>query len=530
MQPPDATPTPTSAPNAITPVTPVPPLSPAGRERAGRGISAETPTRPLAAYGTATMRRRGLGYVYRHSSLQVEITVDHLTRHGPEYHGMLYANTLQQGRPPHLIGETFNLSSGRTRRDLAKRLSEKLRSAPAALLEDVIEQVCMSVIADQERGDQAVFVPDITLAQQTQTDLVDKLLPRGKPTWWYGEPGVGKGWLAVFTAVCVQTGTALCGLPVQQGPVVYADWEDDASVFHGRVAAVSAGLGLAGLPRILYLPCKRPLPDDLHRIARWVAQTQAVLLIVDSVSLAAGAPGDRATYHMVAAQFIAALRELEPCTTLCIDHTGTAEWKSASLAGRAMGSGLKKAESRAAWEIRHQSDAGSNLLNLAAFHTKGNHSETFQPLGWQLEFGSGRPPSYVRFTTQDVRDNPDLAQALPLVERITNALREGPGDLRALADRTGLAESQLRPVLFKYKNRFVLLPPDRSQWALVAPNRDSPTAGGRIVSFDQRSEHTRATLPMDVETETETETDDRGNGDEYESDDPDPEPEPDSPF
>lgn len=430
----------------------------------------------IGAPGVASMpkvRRFGLGYVWERPDLGVVLRADYLRERSDELHGEIVVESTLPGMSTHLHQGRINFTATRTKQDLAKHLATL---TPRERLDwpALVEQFCVAVQRLERQGEAVVRVGNLPTANRA-ADLIERLLPGGKPTLWYGPQGVGKGWMSAAACVCHATGQPLAGLKVRQGRALYLDWEDDADTLNVRVQAVSLGLEVAA-PDIAYRKCRRTLARDLHEVVRFVDDEGATLVVVDSVGLAAGAPGERGSYEDVALSLFDALRQLEPATVLLVDHVASAELRGNQVAGKAIGSIYKMAEARAAWEIRAQQEAGAEETHLGFFHTKHNHSQKYAPLGFKLVFAPsdpGDPPAWVEIHREDVRESEELRKRLPLADQIAGVVRRGPRHTRDVAEELGEDETKVRVILNRYSGkRFAKLQDGR--WCLLATDQESP--------------------------------------------------------
>ena len=458
-------------------LTPVPSVAP--NTPALRPTSAADSTTGNVGRRVADFWQEGLGYCYEPGGQGILLRLDYLRERSDEYSGEITVESTLPGIPPHLHQARLNISSTTARATLAKQLAEL---TPEELnlnaWRRVLEQFCVAVLRRERQGEPLLRIGRLTGARRAP-DQIEKLLPAGKPTLWYGPYQSGKGWMATFAAVCVQTGTPLAGLRVGQGDVLYLDWEDSAETLNERVQVVAAGLHLEASPEIAYRRCKRTLVHDLHQLLHEAHDLTARLIIIDSVGPAAGAAGEIRSYEDVARSFFDALRLFEPATLLLIDHVTGEASRDTKIVGRPYGSVYKMAAVRCAWEVRAEREAGANTSSIGCYHTKYNHTMRYPPLGFRLEFGPSDPgdsPLYVSLAREDLRDTAH-EKNLSLVERISGALRRGALTTRDLAETLEEGEPSLRTTLNRHVGkRFVRFQDGR--WAMLDTAHDDPDGGG----------------------------------------------------
>jgi hypothetical protein len=239
--------------------------------------------------------------------------------------------------------------------------------------------------------------------------------------------------------------------PTTTGPVGYLDWEMDGPEHRDRL------LRLAGepLPGVLYVPCSRPLADDVDRLRRIVDRHELVYLIVDSVALACDGPPEAAE---VAVRFFGALRELG-LGSLLVAHVNRA-----GDTDRPFGSAFWHNGARSTWYAKLEAELGG-AMTVGLFHKKANIGPRSAPLGFRVEWGDR-----ITLERTDLRDIPDLATHIPLAYRLADALRTGARTVAALAAETGADVETVRRTLNRRKDRFRSMtgPDGVTRWGLLA--------------------------------------------------------------
>jgi hypothetical protein len=415
-------------------------------------------------------RKEGLGYVFEPADLRVRLRVDYLRERGDDFTGEIVVENLGAGA--HIHQARFNLVSTTTRAALAKHLAATTRDTDLAGVPwaDLVETLSVSVLRHERRG--APFLASNEIQPRPRArDLIQRLLPAGKVSMWYGPQGTGKGWLVMGAMVAASTGLPLAGWATDTTRALYLDWEDDEWTFRERLEAVAMGYALDGLidstPIVHYRHMRGPLARQLHTVLRFVDEQRIGLVVIDSVGLAAGATDDTGDYARVALQFFDVLSYLSPATVLLVDHITGANQKEA-LAGKAFGSIYKMAEVRCAWEIRKEQEAGAEEQVVALYHTKHNHTPKYPAIGIRYEFSptqDGEAPQWVSFGKADVRDSMELAKGLTKSERILAVLRRGPLDIVAICDLTDIKDNEVRAYLSRHQRNDLVVKVNGA-WAL----------------------------------------------------------------
>lgn len=323
-----------------------------------------------------------------------------------------HAEVLVSAQDGFLLRSRLNLTSARSRRDLAKVLAERW-PLPDETWEALVESACEGVLARFRAPARALTLAEVPLSPLTY--LVPPLIVSGEPNVLVGPGGVGKSYLALALALAVAAGGSLGPFtPGEKGTVLYLDWEASAAELRRRADRLLRPLGrrVDDLPLFLR-PCALPLAHD-EGLAELVAELSPTLLVLDSLGLAAG--GDL-TEASSATTFFAALRRLAT-TALVVAHTPKHELGPATIFGSVYYMNL----ARNVWEVRSSPEPGG--LALALFHRKCNLGPLQEPLALSLTFTEDG----VTLARRELP--PEFEDRLPLPERVLRALRESPEPLR----------------------------------------------------------------------------------------------------
>jgi hypothetical protein len=312
----------------------------------------------------------------------------------------------------------INLVSTRSRAELAKHLASR---APALSLDwaQLVEYACRETVLGYRAGAPAILLRDAP-APEAGAVLLPPLLLARMPTMIFGDGGGGKSLLALAAALSVHTGRPLLGeAPVEQLRVGYLDWEMDAAEHRVRARRL-----LGEESDLVYVPCSRPLAEDVDRLRRVVRQHRLGYVVVDSVALACDGPPEAAE---VAGRFFGALRELGLGSLLVahVNRAGDAE--------RPFGSAFWHNGARLTWYAKRESGIGSGRMTVGLFNKKSNVGPLSAPLGFDVEWSADA----IGIARTDLRDIPDLASHVPLRYRIEQELRTGALTLVDIVARLG---------------------------------------------------------------------------------------------
>lgn len=451
---------------------------------------------PVAQPG---IERVGLGYLFTPARAEggvwpVRFHVDRLRETKDELTAEVLIQDVSGDKPEHLQLGRFNLQSTTTRATWAKHLRQHCEGTNLAAVpwDRLIEQLAVGVIRREREGEPTQHVRDLAAIERAP-DTIERLLPARKPTLWFGPQGAGKGWLAVLACTAVAGGVPFAGLRVGPAtPCLYLDWEDDAPTFRDRVMAAMSGLGMNDWPDIHYRKMRGLFSRHLHRTMRDIAELRIGLVVIDSVGLAAGTPGEGGRYEDVALQFFDALSYLSPATVLLIDHVAGEQAQGAKLAGKAFGSIYKMAEARAAWEIRKEQESESAEQLIGMYHTKFNHTAKHRPVALRLKFVSYEDTlEAVHLSTADIRHTTELVTGLSQPEQIEAfLLRDGPSTIAAVGDAVrgkdgnAVGETQARVVLHRLLKRARVVRLEDGRWAMATAQRPQL----RPIPFDREDD------------------------------------------
>ena len=334
----------------------------------------------------------------------------------------------------HLRQGRIILTSPTSRKTLAKSLAER---DPEVDWDKVTEQLCIAVLQDFRMGSPVVQIDGQTDLTVQEKWLIEPLVQLRNPTLIYGPGSTGKSWFGQYLAVLADQGMSHGGLDVEPSSVLYLDWETDQIEIGSRVTMIRRGLGLEGQSHIWYKAMNQGLSNDIEAIRSVVVEKSIDLIIVDSIGSAC--MGEPESAEVVLRTFNS-LRSLG-VSSVCIDHT--------NKEGVLFGSVYKYNSARQVFECKKDQQPDEDKLVFGLFNRKANNSKLRKDIGFELGFGEGS----VTITRRDVRDTA-LEVNLPVLDRITNALRRGALTVEQLLDelfdpegKKTISESHLRKEL-----------------------------------------------------------------------------------
>ncbi len=408
----------------------------------------------LADFGEpepAELRREGLGWVYEPRASGVRLTCDFIERRGFDLEAEIRAFVNMPGLPQgHIHKSRLSLGKGPPQQAFARRCREISRSVDSIPWDDLIEAFCTAVLDEERDGDPVVNLATLKRRPDLLQDQIEGILPHGGMTLLYAPGGSGKGYTAIYAALCVATGQTFLGRKVRQGNVLYADWEDDDQRTGARYDAVCQGMGIDLPPDFYYKHFVGPLAGQIHAIARDCDRLKVDLIVVDSAQWATGtSSGDGASASVDA--FVNAIRYLQR-TVLVIDHVAKATMEGdQSKPGLPIGYIQKYNAARAAFELKRDQEPESAVSRIGLYDRKENHSTTKRPVGIRIEWQDDG--KVVRFYKDDISDSPVLAQTLPIRDRIINLLKHGARTSEYIADELGVEPDEVKLCLKRHKGK-----------------------------------------------------------------------------
>lgn len=373
----------------------------------------------------------GLGYTYEDPTHPVTIRFRHLGR-SPEPHAEVDIQVDTGAATEYLCeAEPINLQGSGKKRDLAKKLTGRFSALSFDTWMLILDKGAGSVRQQMHR---TVISPKrmVSLTPTYRSDRISDLVREESLNILYGEGGVGKGWIAIFGALCVQQGARLCGLETVKGDVLYLDWEDDELTFNNRVAIVAAGNGLEPeAPH--YKRMIGPLSRQVEEILEYKLEHKIALVIIDSVSKAFPR-GDFGSYESTADTMAEVTALLG--TTWAIDHVASAARSPDHPAGKPIGGIGKVNATRNMWEVTGTQDENSCTIYNALQQQKQNHTARLREQAFEFVFDHPREPTRVTIRTRSIQDIPELAARTSISNRIYHALTEKRTyeDLYAIVD------------------------------------------------------------------------------------------------
>lgn len=228
-----------------------------------------------------------------------------------------------------------------------------------------------------------------TVVPKGLTFIVDPIVETGGNTRIIAPGGSGKSLFALAIYLTVITGSAkFLGLqPSVTGPCMYLDWETNPETHAQRIHALCGPLGIPvpGRDLMMYRNESVPLARQSQAVARAVARSGAVMLIVDSAKMAAGPSGQSSGEESTLSMYMA-LREIG-VPALIVDHKSNEAIQKNRLGG--YGSVYNENLARLQWEYTSYSRKGE-IRQWVLSLTKENNVGELPPMAFVLETKGGK--------------------------------------------------------------------------------------------------------------------------------------------
>lgn len=317
----------------------------------------------------------------------------------------VHGNVLSRG--------TFNFSSTEARYRRARQLAEQSK-APELGWMQLLEEVCADVLAKQADGEPAGLLRDLPRPSPDAVLDVDSFrLLKQHPVVLFGDGGAAKSYLALF----------LAGRLAQRGlRVGVFDWELAGEDHRDRLERLFG----ANMPAVWYRSCRHPLIVELDSLRRLARRERLEYLVYDSVAFAAH---DKPEAAESAISYFRATRQIGP-GSLHVAHITKTEGGDQ----KPFGSTFWHNSARATYFVQRAAESPDGReVTIGVFNRKANLGRLQPAFGFRFTFDEDR----TLVTRADVANVQDLADKLPLWQRIVPVVKAGPRTLVEIADALG---------------------------------------------------------------------------------------------
>lgn len=396
--------------------------------------------------------------IYEWSDLELRVVADRITDTGI---AELWFYHWEEHNQALLHTAKTNLLSSSTMGQLAKRMAKHSADIPWS---EVLTFITANTIEYQRQGEPPVLIEPSEEPPSHPGYYIEPLVMKGVPTVVFGEKGVNKTTLGLIALGLIATGSYSNYSLTASEPkrVAMLDWESNQELTRYTLSKLVHG---NTIPRFTlpYLRCKQTLADDVNRIAHFLSDSHAQVVLVDSLGQAAGSDRYDSAGKASALKFFECLRQLN-LTALIIGQTAKGEEAKKTI----FGSTFFTYYSRNIFELRAvQDDMDENILHLALLHRESNYSKRYPPIGWRVAYSD---------TTIEVQsESVSLAQFLESVSQtkaLLDLLKEGPKSRQDIKQGLEIPLGQVGVLLSRLKKRGLVIDLGQGKWKLVGDEKE----------------------------------------------------------
>jgi len=332
-------------------------------------------------------------YKFSWNGLNLNITIDRI-RNDEEGEISVYEGTI----PIYISGIKLLSVSHRT------ALARALKSQRNLDWEKVLNQVATECLTHLRKGESIVLL-DSELGSKRPEYLLPPLFVKNAVNIIYADKSSAKSLFMILVAL----GLTLpwfdneVGLNIKNKSykTLYLDWENDPHITGWQKECLIRGMKKYKWCDLPYLHCSRPLLDSIDHIKAKIIESQAKVIIIDSLGMAVG---EDLNLTKPAFNFFAALRQL-PATPILVAHT------SKDISNRrktVYGNAYYENEARSVWEVSKQQEFGSNELTITLHHRKAPPFAGYhEPLAFRFVFEGNKTLVEKAEADTDKRSNID---------------------------------------------------------------------------------------------------------------------------
>ncbi|GEM_PF-3741319 len=270
-------------------------------------------------------------------------------------------------------------------------------------------------------------------------------VPMGRISGFFGTFGTLKSQTATYLAICVATGLPFFGHAVQKAPVLFLDYEEDASEAWRRAHALTRGLGLEHIPEGLdHLEVSDPLHEIAGELGELIRGKGYGLIVLDSIGPALAGDPDSAEIVIPTYE---SMRNLG-ATWFVIDHESKVQTTQRALSQRTpFGSVYKAALSRSLISVVAP-DKANHPSSIILQHQKSSYAPPMEPLAlkarWEADAMIFSHGDWAQEPFKSVRDavrkeNGKSQKKQSAQDLVFDAVKGGVESAESIADITKLA-------------------------------------------------------------------------------------------
>jgi hypothetical protein len=355
---------------------------------------------------------------FEHAEFGVELVLRNARQEDGHTYGDLYAYArMEQGAALEklLVRPKANLTSSAGITSLGKSLLDR---HPHYDWRTLLETVCVQLVEALDRRGIVTELSAMDPKEIEQPFLFRRFAPLGLVSAVIAHGGTGKSLTAGMLAISVATGMTVGPFePLKRGPVLYADWENEADLHRRRLTRMCMGLGIAFPSDIIHYAARGKLAHAEAEMAEIAAERGVVLTILDSIGFAAGG---NLNDNDVATQAVNVLKHL-PGTKIMVAHVSKSAIDRPGSQG-ATGSVFFWNGPQASYSLVPSDQELDGSVVLTIFYDKANVSAKYtRPLGVRVQFED--PAGPISVEGMEIRGDSAGGERLAPQVRVRDALR-----------------------------------------------------------------------------------------------------------
>lgn len=374
------------------------------------------------------------------TGVPIEFDLERTRRERGELIGELHVRTELSGARTFqgtLSAGTFNVSNPSGRYTRARMLADAARTKPGQIdWAYLLEAFCIQVLEAERLGSPAIDLRQVALPDPDDHHSIDGLvLPKRQASMIYADAATAKSLLALNYLGRLAAGGERVG---------FFDFELEAPDQRVRYQQLFGDPEHG--PEITYVRCSRPLIHEADGIKRVIFENRLTYGVIDSVAFASGGKPEDAEQTLA---YFRVLRSFGIGTLNLAHVPKTAE----TGFERPFGSQFWYNGVRSLWFGAAQA-TGTDRLVVGLYHRKNNLGRLYPAVAFQLDFEA----SHTVVSRCNLAAVQELAERLPIWQRMKTALTAGPKTLAALAADLGRTVDTLDRTVRRKNGLFVRLP------------------------------------------------------------------------
>ena len=355
-----------------------------------------------------------------------------------------------------------NLLSSSTMTQLAKKMVTHSEDIPWGQAMTFITKTSMEF---QRRGEPGVTIQPVSAELLKPFYYIEPVIIKGVPNIIFGEKGVNKTTLCLTMLGLITIGVDEsktgfgCSSPAK---VAMLDFEGTKELTDYTLARLIEGDTVPYF-EMPYLRCRQKLSDDIQRIANFLHDCHAEIVLIDSLGKAAGSDKFDSSGKTAALNFFECLDQLN-ITSLIIGQTSKTEEGKKTI----FGSTYFTYYARNIFELRSKGDdLNDDQLHLGLFHHEANYSKKYPPIGLNI--------SYTDTTISILSEPVSLSQYFEkanLTKSLLEYLQTGAKSVKAISTELQLPDKRVRTLLSQQKAKQNVIDLGSGVWGVLHKNDD----------------------------------------------------------